>query len=124
MKPIKLTQENLDATMARSGVVMVNSWAPWCGGCKTFGPVFERVAARHLRHTFVTLDTSVEKDLATDLNIAHVPSLLVFRDGILLYQQPGNFGESDLEEILSRAESLEMDQVRIDIDESTVAEDP
>jgi thioredoxin 1 len=114
MATLKLTAENFEQTVSNSGIVFVDCWAAWCGGCKVFAPVYERVASQHPQHLFGKLDTNAESDLAASLDVKHVPTLMVYRDGILLFQQPGNFDEQALQDIVSEAVSIDMDVVRAD----------
>jgi thioredoxin 1 len=115
MKLEQVTKNTLKNLLSSPGIVIIDCWAEWCGGCKDFDPVFEKVAARHPNHTFARLDTQAEESLVEELGIKHIPSLLVFRDGIMLYKQPGNFKEDVLADIVSQAESLDMEQVRAEI---------
>lgn len=94
---------------------MIDCWASWCNACKDFKPVFENIAEKFKNHTFAMLDTMVEKDLVSLLKIEHIPTLLLFRDGILLFKQPGYFSEDKLYDIIMQAESLDMDLVRADL---------
>jgi thioredoxin 1 len=112
MAMVTLSEQNFDKTVESPGIVMVDCWATWCGACKDFGPVYERVATRYADHTFGKLDTEAEKTIVSKLGIEHIPSLLLFRDGILLFQQPGYFDEEQMEEIVRQAESLDMELVR------------
>jgi thioredoxin len=112
MALLTLTAHNFDQTVASAGIVMVDCWATWCGACKDFGPVYEKAAARHVEHTFGKLDTQAEKNVVSKLGIEHIPSLLLYRDGILLFQQPGYFDEEQMEDILRQAESIDMEVVR------------
>jgi thioredoxin 1 len=116
MAILDLDKDNFEQTVARGGIVLVDCWAAWCGACKTFGPVFEGVAKRYPNHTFGKIDAQKEKDLVKELGIENIPTLLLFRDGILLFQQPGYFEDEKLDDILSQAESLDMDLVRADMD--------
>jgi thioredoxin 1 len=109
---VELTKDNFAATVSRDGIVLVDCWASWCGGCEKFGPIYEEVASRHPEHVFGKLNTHAEDALVSSLGVEHIPSLLLYRDGILLFQQPGNFDEEALEDIVSQAESIDMDVVR------------
>ena len=112
MALITLSADNFDQTVALPGIVMVDCWAAWCGACKDFRPIYEKVATRHAEHTFGKLDTQSEKVIVSKLGIEHIPSLLLYRDGILLFQQPGYFDEEQMEDILRQAESVDMEVVR------------
>ena len=115
MALVTLSEQNFDQTVASPGIVIVDCWANWCGACKEFGPVYEKVATRHTDHTFGKLDAQAEKSIVSKLGIEHIPSVLLYRDGILLFQQPGYFDEEQMEDILRQAESLDMELVRSDL---------
>jgi thioredoxin 1 len=117
MNIINLNEQNFDSTISQEGIVLVDCWAKWCSACKDFNPIFEKTAARRENHTFAKLDTTAEAGLVSELNIEHVPTLLLYRDGILLFQQPGYYEEEKLDDILNQAENLDMKQVRDHIEE-------
>jgi len=110
-----LNSGNFDSIISRDGIVMVDCWASWCKACKPFTPVFERIAGRYAKHTFGKLDTQEEQELVSKLGVKHIPTLLLYRDGILLFQQPGYFEEDELDDIISQAEALDMDIVKAEI---------
>jgi thioredoxin 1 len=122
MPTVELTSSNFVSTVSRDGIVLVDCWATWCGGCKTFSPIFKRVAEKHPKHTFGTLDTEKAEDIVAKLGIKHVPALLLYRDGILLFMESGNFAESRLEDVISQAEGLDMNAVRAEIEAQRQAE--
>lgn len=109
---IPVTKDNYDATVARPGIVLVDCWAPWCPACKTFAPVFEAAAGRYPNYTFAKLNTQEEKELTASLGVSHIPSLILYRDGIGLYNEPGSPGPAELEDIIRQAEQLDMEAVR------------
>jgi thioredoxin len=115
MAMIPLDEENFEGSVSAGGIVLVDCWAGWCGACETFRPVYEKVAAKHPEITFGSLDTGAEKSLVSKLGIEHIPTLLLYRDGILLFQQPGYYEEGEMEDILQQAETLDMDLVRSEI---------
>lgn len=112
MAVVDLTGENFKSTVEKDGIVLLDFWASWCDACKPFAPVFEKVAAKHPLHTFGKVDTQQEKDLVSKLGVDHIPTLLLYRDGILVFRQPGYFSEEQLDDIVRQAESLDMDEVR------------
>jgi thioredoxin 1 len=112
MKPIDLTDKDFDRTVLKGGIVLLDFWAPWCAPCRAFGPIFEKVAAAHPEITFAKVNTQVEQDLAGALGISSIPTLMAFRDGILVYSQPGMVPAAFLEELISRIQQLDMDDVR------------
>lgn len=107
-----VTSENYREIVSAPGIVIVDCWASWCGACETFTPIFEKVAENHPTHLFAKLDTESEDDLVKEFEINHIPALMLFRDGILLFKQPSNFNEEELEGIVDQAESLDMNEVR------------
>jgi thioredoxin 1 len=109
---IELNSDDFESTVSRKGIVLVDCWAGWCEACKTFAPIYEQVASRHPEHIFGKLDSQAERALVSSLGVKHIPSLLLYRDGFLLFQQPGYFDEETLEDIVSQAESVDMDAVR------------
>jgi thioredoxin 1 len=115
MALIALNESNYEQHVSGKGIVVVDCWAAWCAACKDFTPIYERVAATFPAHTFGKLDTQVEKNLVSKLGIENIPTLLLYREGILLFKQPGYYDEAQLEDILRQAESLDMDVVRADI---------
>jgi thioredoxin 1 len=106
---VELDQPTFEALVGSPGIVFVDCWAAWCGACKSFRPVFEDAARRHPTCTFAKVDTQQHKALAAALGIEHIPSLVLYRDGLLLFNQPGYFDAAGLDEIISQAESLDMD---------------
>jgi thioredoxin 1 len=111
----ELTHENHRSILGRQGIVLVECWASHCGACKMLAPVYSKVSERYPQHTFAKLDTMAEKKLSSILEIVHVPTLLLYRDGNLLFKQAGNFDEARLDDVISQAEALDMDAVRADI---------
>lgn len=109
---VDLGTENYSSTVSAEGITLIDCWASWCGACADFDPVYRRAAERHPEHTFAKLDTQSEKKLVKELGIEHIPSLLLYRDGILLFRQPGYYSEEQLEDIVQQAESLDMKEVR------------
>ena len=122
MALVTLNESNYDRTISGKGIVVVDCWAAWCAACKDFTPVYEKIAAKFPGHTFGKLDTQAEKELVSKLGIEHIPTLLLYREGILLFKQPGYYDEEQMEDILRQAESLDMDVVRADIAASKSAQ--
>ena len=116
MATINLTKDNYESIVSEGGIVIVDCWAAWCGGCKEFSPVYEKVADKFPAHTFGKLDTQAEEELVSALGIEKIPSLLLYRDGILLFKQPGYYEEDKLEDIVRQAESVDMEAVRSHIE--------
>ncbi len=115
MAVVDLNSHNFESIVKSEGIVLVDCWAAWCKACKPFTPIFEKIAAKHAKHTFGKLDTEVEHRLTSKLGVKHIPTLMLYRDGVLLFQQPGYFEEDELEKIISQAEALNMNMVREEI---------
>jgi thioredoxin 1 len=115
MSIVTLKTDNFESTVSAAGIMLIDCWASWCGACADFEPVYRRAAEKHPEHTFGKLDTQSEKYLTKELDIDHIPSLLLYREGILLFRQPGYYSEEQLEDIIKQAESLDMDAVKAHI---------
>jgi thioredoxin 1 len=112
---MELSKEKFESEVEAGGLLLVDCWAEWCPPCKAFAPVFERVAQKFPRHKFGKLNTEKEQECAKALDIQHIPTLLLYRDGILLFKQPGYYDEDKLSDIVRQAESLDMEKVRAQI---------
>lgn len=112
-----LTADNFDEKVLSEGIAVIDCWAPWCRACKDFTPVFEAAAKRHTRHRFVSLNTQEQSDLTEKLKISQIPTLVLFRDGLLLLRQPGHLSHEEIDEVIGKAENLDMDVVRKDMEE-------
>jgi thioredoxin 1 len=112
---VTVDHNNYDEVVSQRGIVLVDCWAAWCGACATFAPAFERVAERHPSHAFAKLDTQAEKELVDKLGVESIPTLQLYRDGILLFHQAGTFDEERLEDIVAQAEVLDMEAVKAEI---------
>jgi thioredoxin len=106
-----LTLAEHDATVEK-GIVLIDFWAAWCGPCRQFGPIFERVSEKHPDATFVKVDTEAEPELSGRYGVTSIPTLIVYRDGIPVFGQPGALPEPLLEDVLRQVRELDMDVVR------------
>jgi len=109
---VELTKDNFNETIEAGGLVLVDFWAAWCGPCRSFAPVFERVSEQHPDAVFGKVDTEAQPELAASFQISSIPTLLVIRDQVVLYAQPGALSESALRDLVEQAEKLDMAAVR------------
>lgn len=116
MATIALTKDNFNETVTSNGTVIIDFWASWCGPCKSFAPTFDTASENHSDIVFAKVDTEEQQELAHACNIRSIPTLMIFREKVLLYSQAGALSPSQLEDIIDKTRELDMDQVRADIE--------
>ena len=122
MATLDLTLETFESTVTKEGITIVDFWAEWCGPCKMFGPIFDKSSEAHPEITFGKVDTELEQQLAGMVGISSIPTLMIFRDGILLFNQAGALPGPALEDLIGKVKELDMDQVRAEIAKEQLAE--
>ncbi|MGP6174114.1 thioredoxin family protein [Corynebacterium sp. A21] len=123
MATIDVTEDTFEQTVTGEGIVLVDAWASWCGPCKAFAPTYEKSSENHGDAVFAKLDTEANQNLAAALEIQAIPTLMVFRDGIMVYREAGALPPRALEDLIVQIKDLDMTEVRRQVAESNAAAD-
>ncbi|RKH68232.1 thioredoxin [Corallococcus aberystwythensis] len=116
MATLEITKDNFKETVGKGGIVILDWWATWCGPCRSFAPIFESTSNKHADVVFGKIDTEAQPELSGAFEIRSIPTLMVFRDGILLFEQPGAMPAAALEDLLRQVRALNMDDVRREVE--------
>ncbi len=116
MATVELTAENFETVIGGADLALVDFWASWCRPCRMFGPIFERVSAEHPDAVFGKVDTEAEQSLAASFGITSIPTLMIIRDKVILYAQPGAISEPALADLIAQARAVDMDEVRASVE--------
>ena len=115
MATVELNKDNFESVVTGNPMVIVDFWAPWCGPCRGFAPVFEKASDAHADVVFAKVNTDEQQELAGTFNIRSIPTLMVFREQVVVFQQPGSLPAGALEQMLAHAKALDMEKVRQEI---------
>ena len=123
MATIDVTEDTFEETVSGEGILLVDAWADWCGPCKRFAPVFEKASEEHSDVTFAKLDTEANQGLAAALQIQSIPTLMVFRDSIMVFREAGALPPAALDDLIKQVKDLDMNEVRRQVEEQNAQAD-
>lgn len=115
MSTVDLTLADFESTVTKPGIVLVDYWAEWCGPCRMFGPIFEEASDEHEDIVFAKVDTEAEQQIAGGMGISSIPTLMAFKDGIIVFAQAGALPKPSLDDLIKQVRELDMDMVRAEI---------
>ncbi|QSQ22350.1 thioredoxin [Pyxidicoccus parkwayensis] len=124
MAAVEITKDNFKETVAKEGIVILDWWAAWCGPCRAFAPTFEAASTKHPDIVFGKIDTDAQPELSGAFEIRSIPTLMVFRDGILLFEQAGALPAAALEDLVKQVRALDMVQVKKEVEARRASETP
>ncbi|MCZ4119570.1 thioredoxin [Streptomyces sp. H39-S7] len=118
MSTVELTKDNFDEVVTKNDFVLIDFWAAWCGPCRAFAPVYEKAAETNPDLVFAKVDTEAQPELAASFDIQSIPTLMIVRDRVAVFAQPGALPAAALEDVIGQARALDMDEVRKSVEES------